>query len=183
MIKIRLHILCSHGMINRLIMYVILNAGTSAHVKGELITMASAEEQRQAASWCTTGVDAYFDGKIGTIKAAPNAKAEVKLEWLNGGGRSGWVCAVRLRPLTTTERAQVRAVRQRMAQEKAAAEEKQRRQLQKKEAERQAKADPVAAMQAKYPKLRECAALVRLGLRATDTVRMYDIHMSANSLQ
>ena len=162
-----------HGMINRLIMYVILNAGTSAHVKGELITMASAEEQRQAASWCTAGVDAYFDGKIGTIKAAPNAKAEVKLEWLNGGGDSGWVRAVRLRPLTTTERAQVRAVRQRMAQEKAAAEEKRRLQLQKKEAERQAKADPVAAMQAKYPKLRECAALVRLGLRATDTVREY----------
>ena len=31
--------------------------------------------------------------------------------------------------------------------------------------------DPVAAMQAKYPELKECAALVRLGLTAADTVR------------
>ena len=31
--------------------------------------------------------------------------------------------------------------------------------------------DRVAAMQAKYPQLKECAALVKLGLRATDTVR------------
>ena len=32
--------------------------------------------------------------------------------------------------------------------------------------------DPVAAMQAKYPKLKECAALVKLGLTAADTVRL-----------
>ena len=31
--------------------------------------------------------------------------------------------------------------------------------------------DPVAAMQAKFPKLKECAALVKLGLTAADTVR------------
>ena len=31
--------------------------------------------------------------------------------------------------------------------------------------------DPVAAMQAKYPELKECAALVKLGLTAADTVR------------
>ena len=32
--------------------------------------------------------------------------------------------------------------------------------------------DPVAAMQAKYPQLKECAALVKLGLTAADTVRV-----------
>eukprot|EP01048_Picozoa_sp_COSAG05_P011069 COSAG05_NODE_1017_length_6171_cov_45.912714_7_plen_131_part_00 len=31
--------------------------------------------------------------------------------------------------------------------------------------------DPVAAMHAKYPELTECAALVKLGLTATDTAR------------
>ena len=31
--------------------------------------------------------------------------------------------------------------------------------------------DRVAAMQAKYPQLKECAALVKLGLTAADTVR------------
>ena len=30
--------------------------------------------------------------------------------------------------------------------------------------------DPVAAMQAKYPRLKECAALVKLGLTAADAV-------------
>ena len=30
--------------------------------------------------------------------------------------------------------------------------------------------DPVAAMQAKYPELKKCAALVKLGLTAADTV-------------
>ena len=30
----------------------------------------------------------------------------------------------------------------------------------------------MAAMHARYPNLKECAALVKLGLRATDTVRV-----------
>ena len=36
----------------------------------------------------------------------------------------------------------------------------------------QATAADRAAMQAKYPEAKECAALVKLGLRATDTVRV-----------
>ena len=36
----------------------------------------------------------------------------------------------------------------------------------------QATAADSVAMQAKYPELKECAALVKLGLRATDTVRV-----------
>ena len=33
-------------------------------------------------------------------------------------------------------------------------------------------AEKAKEMQAKYPKLKECAALVKLGLTATDTVRV-----------
>ena len=65
----------------------------------------------------------------------------------------------------------------REAREKATAKTRELKQIEAKKAkEKKEKAapeaeDPVAAMQAMYPKLKECAALVKLGLTAADTVR------------
>ena len=60
----------------------------------------------------------------------------------------------------------------REAREKAAAKTRELKQIEaKKEKAAPEAEDPVAAMQAMYPKLKECAALVKLGLTAADTVR------------
>ena len=46
-----------------------------------------------------------------------------------------------------------------------------REELERKKAERELERKNAPAMQAKYPELKECAALARLGLTAADTVR------------
>jgi hypothetical protein len=53
----------------------------SGYIKAVLLSKASTHDQKAAAAWCTAGTHAWYDGKIGTIKAAPNSDAEVKLVW------------------------------------------------------------------------------------------------------
>jgi hypothetical protein len=74
----------------------------SGYIKAAELARASSADQCNAASWCTQGTRAKFQGKIGTLEMSPDSDAEVKLKY-NDGSVSGYIKAVRVHPLSAEE--------------------------------------------------------------------------------
>ena len=73
----------------------------SGYVKVADLSQASVADQREAASWCKSGVKAKdSSGRIGTLTMAADSDAEVKLKWADDGSTSRYIKAVRVHPIS-----------------------------------------------------------------------------------
>eukprot|EP01043_Picozoa_sp_COSAG02_P033328 COSAG02_NODE_2269_length_9270_cov_17.410642_3_plen_205_part_00 len=93
-------------------------------LKAAELAQPSIADQRSAASWCTRGTRAKFQGKIGTVLSdEPDSDAEVRMKF-EDGSESGFIKAVRVHPLSAEEvAADEKATAEQAAAEKKAAAE------------------------------------------------------------
>ena len=73
--------------------------GAKSYLQAADLSQASTADQRSAAGWCKRGVEAKFEGRLGTLTIAPDSDAEVKLKW-DDGSESGYLKAAKVQRTT-----------------------------------------------------------------------------------